>query len=441
MARPGGRFPSAKLVTKAWHAFDGLAGDTLWSGGHDLIHLITALTSFQLLQQALAPAEYGAYFGLYGLVGAFGAMSYSGVGLALLQRLMGAGDEPNRSLRSFLSLALIAGAVATVLTIVIGIVSLRLTATEIVLVVTAELLAVAIVWMSAILVQASSGFPAAIRVRLGIIVVRLGTLLILHFTGNLSIANLATGFLIGFTAYSAYLLVVHVPKHGYRVSIGRPSGLSLRSSAMFSIPMGASKLQTDADKYLLNVFRFEVDAGLYGAAYRMIQLGTVPLLALDAAAFQRFLPQGDGEKGLHWRRATRLATLMGGAGVAVAGAIYLMLPLLDFLFEARYKEAVDIVPWLLLLIPLIATSSTPLNGLLGLGQADKRMYVYLTSALVSIVLYLVLIPQYSWRGAVVATFVSEVYLVCVGWIALWHYQRKADEELDARPPGNVMTPA
>jgi O-antigen/teichoic acid export membrane protein len=435
------RTPAA-IWHKVWHAFDGLAGDTLWSGAHDLTHLITATTSFLLLQQSLEVEQYGAYIGLYGLVGTFGAMTYAGVGLALLQRLLGERDDPDGSLRSFLSLAALLGVVASVLVVVLGPIWLRLTSVEIALLVVAELLCVAIVFVSAMLVQAASGFPAATRVKMAVIVFRLLVTVTLYSTGNLTIRNLAAGFCILFALYAIYLLQFHLPRHGYRVSFGRPGPIAIRASTMFSIPMGASKLQTDGDKFLLNAFRHGFDAGLYGAAYRVVQLGTLPLLALDTAAFQRFLPQGEGERGLHWRRASKLSLFMLGASTVVAAGIYLMLPLLDFLFEEKYKEAVDIVPWLLLLVPLIATSNSPMNGLLGLGLPGKRMLVYLSSAVVSLVAYVLLIPELSWQGAAVATFISEIYLSASGWTALWYYQRKADRAASCEvPPASppVMT--
>ena len=428
----------ATAWAKIWHSFDGLAGDTLWSGAHDFTHLIAAFASFYLLMRSLALEEYGAYIGLYGLLGVFGAVSYAGVGLALLQRLLGEGDDPDEALRSFLSLALLIGVIASALAIGIGVISLPLTTIEITLVVLAELIGVSAVFISATLIQASSGFPAATRVKMAVIVLRFMVLAVLAITDNLTIRNLAGGFLLLFLVYAAYLLAVHLPRHGYRVSLGWPSAQSWRSSAMFSTPMGASRLQTDADKYFLNVFRFHADAGLYGAAYRLVLLGTLPLSALDTAAFQRFLPKGEALPGLHWRRATRLAGLMSAASVVVAALLYVLLPFFDFLFEEEYKAALDIVPWLLLLIPLIATSNTPMNGLLGLGQADKRMWVYMSSAAISIGLYLVLIPRYSWQGAVVATVISEVYLSAAGWTALWHYQRMADRDLDGQPPDSVM---
>lgn len=421
----------AAQVLRVWRAFDGLARDTLWSAGHDFLQLVAAFSSFYLLQRSLALAEYGAYIGIYGLIGAFGAISFSGVGLALLQRLMGEGDEPDQAFRSFFSLSLLAGAVGSAIAIPLAIATLNLSTVEILLIVGTEIMAATVVFMASIAVQARSGFPAAIRVNGAVVPMRLGTLLLLWALDALTIRNLAAGYGLCFAFYGLYLLRVHLPRHGYRVAVGRPTALSLRASAMFSTPMGTSKLQTDGDKYLLNAFRHSADAGLYGAAYRMVLLGTMPLLALETAAFQRFLPQGDGEPGLHLRRAMRLSGLMLGASVFVAGAIYLLLPLFDFLFAEEFKGAADIVPWLLFLVPLVSTSGTPLNGLLGLGLPAVRMWIYTGSAAISLALYVALIPTYSWRGALVASLIGEVVLSFVGWGALWYYQKKAD--LRGRP--------
>ncbi len=394
------------------------------------------MTSFLLVTRVLPKEQYGGYVGLYGLLGAVGAFSYSGVGLALLQRLLGERDEPNRALRSFLSLAMLAGATMAVVAVGLSLTFLRLSVVEVILIATAELVGTATIYVSSILVQAASGFAAATRVRLGLVSIRLVSVVTLKLAGQLSIANLGASFLVGFALYAVYLLVVHLPRHGYEVSFGWPSRLALRSSGVFSIPMGAGKLQTDADKFMLNAFGFRAEAGVYGAAYRLIQVGIMPLMALDTAAFQRFLPKGADEAKLHWRRAIRLARLTMVASVMVSVALYVVLPYLDFLLEAQYRQAFDIAPWLLPLIPLIATSGTPLNGLLGLGQSDKRMLVYLSSAFISLILYAILIPPLDWRGAVIATFISEIYLAIAGWWALWYYQGRAD----AARANRIMTP-
>ncbi len=432
----GGR----RLASRIWHGFDGLAGDTLWSALNDVVALLTSMVSFYLVTRALPNERYGGYVGLYGLLGAVGAFSYSGVGLAALQRLIGERDDPNDTLRSFLSLTILTGAGLSAVAIGLSLVFIELGAVEIVLIVVAELLGPAVISVATVLVQGVSGFPPAARVRLGLSAIRLFSVVFLHLIGHLTIAALGATIMCCFFGYAAWLLTVHLPRHGYTVSFGWPSGLSLRASGMFSVPMVASKLQTDADKFLLNAYGFAGQAAVYGAAYRLVLLALTPLGSLDTAAFQRFLPRGEpGALGVHWRRSTRLGLLMAGASLVAAAGLWICLPLLHFLIEDRYNEAFEIVPWLLFMLPLVSTSSTALNGLLGLGRSATRMYVTIVSSVISVVSYMVLIPAHGWRGAAVATYISEASLTAMAWTSLWYCQRRADEEILAAD--TVASPA
>jgi O-antigen/teichoic acid export membrane protein len=414
-------------IGRLFHAFDGLLGDTLWSGLHDGFMLIQALTSFTLLQRSLEEVDYGSYVGAWGLIGAISATT-SGVGLALLQRTVGERDDPDQALRSFLSLMLVVTSIGSAVLLAIAVATIDLPPIALATMVVAELIVIGTITVVGYLVQAVAGFPAAARVRMTIIVIRFIVLLSLFTTGNLTIPNLMAGHLLGFLVYATYLITVHLPRYGFTVRLGRPSGVAARSTGMFAVPMAASKIQTEIDKYFVLSFGPEIDAALYGAAYRILLLGIAPLTALDAAAFQRFLPQDDHQQRLHWRRATRLGGFMVASSTLLAIVLYLAMPLVErILLEERYREAASIVPWLLLLIPVIATTNGPMNGLLGLGRADIRMRVYLLAAVVAVVCYVVLIPLYSWRGAVAGTFVSEIFLSVTAWSALWVYQRKADQ--------------
>ncbi len=428
-----------RLAHRLWHGFDGLAGDTLWSALHDGSALFTSMTSFYLVTHALPKDRYGSYVGLYGLLGAIGAFSYSGVGLAALQRLIGERDDPDETLRSFLSLTLIAGALLSGVGIALAMAIPGLGIVDASLIVVAELLGPAMIYMSALLVQGVSGFAAAARVKLGVVAIRFGAVVMLYATNRLTIAGLGATILVCFALYGAWLLIVHLPRHGFTVSFGRPSGLSVRASGVFSLPMVANKMQTDADKYLLNVFGFQGQAAVYGAAYRLVLLALTPLGSLDTAAFQRFLPRGEPEAiGVHWRRSARLGMLMGGASIVAAGALWICLPLLHFLIKDDLQEAFDIVPWLLFMVPLVSTSNSALNGLLGLGRANTRAYVTIASSVISMVSYLLLIPDHGWKGAAIATYISEVALALIAWSTLWYYQRRADDEV--RRAASVMTP-
>lgn len=435
MTSPQNRRATARL-SQLWHAFDGLAGDTLWSAGLDLLSVATAMVSFILLQQVLETAQYGAFAGLYGLATIFSAITYSGPGLALVQRHFRFNEDPDRIQASFLSLTLIAGAVSSILAIALALVFIHLDFGEILAVTLSELFANSVIWVVSWLVQIKAGFASMIRVRMGSVVLKLVAVPALYATGHLTILNIGLAYLALYGVFAVGLVAWYLPRLGYRVSFHRPPADVWRSSAVFAVPLAASQVQIDGDKVALNAFNLGNDAGLYAAAYRIVLLGSLPIRVIGQAAFHRFLDHGDeSTDGYHLRRAGQLTVFMFLVGLASAAAIYFVLyflePLIDLLIEEKYAGAKDIIPWLVLFIPLIAISGTPLNGLLGLGRTRERANVYLSSALVSVVLYATLIPWLGWPGAVVATLASETYLALVSWAAMVHYQRIADR---ARPP-------
>lgn len=414
--------------SRLWGAFDGLAGDTVWGGIHDGFALVASMTSFVLLQQALSQAGYGALFGLYGLVGPLGSLTFAGPGLALLQRRFRHGQDPDEILRSFLSMTLAIGMATSALAVGVALIFIELSPTEIALVVAAELFANATIIVCARLVHAVLGYPAMVRVRLVVILIRLVSVVGLYVFDVLTIRNLAGSYLILYTAYVIWLLTRRLPAAGYRVALERPTLRTAKSSAVFAVPLAASSLQQDGDKFALNAFNYTEEAGLYGAAYRIVHLGGMPLRVISAAAFHRFLPDDAVGSAHHLRKSARLTAFMFLVGLLTAVAIYIALPVLELLLSDNFAEARDIVPWLLPFLPLIALSGTPMNGLLGLGRAKERAAIFLSSAAVSVTLYVAFIPAGGWRGAVAATIGSELYLAVASWVAIVYYQRLADRE-------------
>jgi O-antigen/teichoic acid export membrane protein len=424
-----------------WNAFDGLAGDTLWSAALDVLAVVAALVSFKLFMLALPVASYGSFAALYGLVTTFSAITYSGPGLALIQRRFRFNQDLDEIQSAFLSLAIVAGLISSALAIAMAVLVIELSFVEILLVTLSELFGNSIILVCSWLVQAAAGFPAMIRVRIVSVLLKLIAVPSLYFTDSLTIRNLGAAYLVLYTAFALWLIFVLLPRVGYNVTFRKPPKNAWRSSSVFAVPLAASQVQLDGDKVALAAFNLQVDAGLYAAAYRVVLLGTLPLRVIGQAAFHRFLPSGEeGGPGYHLRRSAQLTTFMFGIGLAVAGFLYGLLifgePLIDRFIEPEYSEAKQIIPWLVLFIPLLAISGTPTNGLLGLGRAKERALVYLSSALLSVLLYVILIPGRGWEGAVIATLASEAYLAVVSWAAMIHYQRKADgERAELEPVG------
>ncbi len=428
----------ARLM-RAWQAFDGLAEDTLWSAALDMLAVAAAIISFLLLQQVLTPASYGSFSGLYGLATTFSAITYSGPGLAIIQRRFRYNQGLDDIQASFLSLTLIAGSLSTVVAVGLALIIIELSVAEIVLITASELFANSLILVCSWLVQVAVSFPAMIRVRMVPVGLKIVAVPVLFVTGQLTLRNLGLAYLVLYGGFALWLITTYLPRLGYTIRFRKPPADAWRTSAVFAVPLAASQVQLDGDKVALNAFNLQTDAGLYAAAYRVVLLGALPLRVIGQAAFHRFLPEGDeGIPGYHLRRSGKLTLFMFGVSVAVAGAIYFVLylatPVLDLLISEEFSEAKEIVPWLVLFIPLLAISSTPTNGLLGLGRTRERAAVYISSAGLSALLYVILIPGRGWQGAVAATLASEVYLAIVSWAAMIYYQRQADRDRSRPQP-------
>ena len=82
-------------------------------------------------------------------------------------------------------------------------------------------------------------------------------------------------------------------------------------------------------------------------------------------------------------------------------------------------------------IPCWVLGSYSPNALSGLGHHRTRLLQTLSSAGLNIVLNLILIPSMSWRGAAIATLVTELYLVALHWRTLLRLASREDEPADA----------
>ncbi len=428
--------PVVRSLRRLWRAFDGLAHDTLWTAAHDGLAMITAMVSFLALTYVYRDDSptYGAFVAMYGVVGPLGSMTFAGPGLALIQRRVRFGDQLDDLVGSFLTVALGLGIVSSAVAVTFAIAFIDLTTLEIALIVISELFFNSFLFVCAMLRQAAGRYPDMIKTKLGSVLLKLLAVATLYPTGNLSIRNLAAAYVVLYGGYAMTILFVVLPRDGYTIRLRRPTRNAVTTSAVFSVPLAAASLQADGDKVSLSAMNFDAQAGLYAAAYRLVFFGSLPLNVIGQAAFHRFLPEGaDGRNNYHLRRAAKLTGFMFFVAVCTAGALYLALPVLEvLLLRGEFEQAADMVPWLLLFLPLLALSGTPMNGLLGLGRATERAAVYVSSALVSITLYLTLIPGRGWQGAVMATLGSEAYLAVASWAAMIYYQRLADRTEDER---------
>jgi O-antigen/teichoic acid export membrane protein len=203
--------------------------------------------------------------------------------------------------------------------------------------------------------------------------------------------------------------------------------------------MVGSSIQLDGDKTVLNAYGMADVAGVYGAAFRVVNMAFTPIKALNSAAHNRLLQNDPNARGEHVRRSARLAMLNLAAVLPIAAVLFFAVELLEPLLGDDFEQSAGIARWLLLFLPLKAVSNAPLGGLLGLGRTTTRAWVVLTAAGVSLGLYVALIPLWSWGGAVVGTVIGELVLLLVGTNRLRKWQRIHDESVSETRPETIAT--
>jgi O-antigen/teichoic acid export membrane protein len=199
-----------------------------------------------------------------------------------------------------------------------------------------------------------------------------------------------------------------------RKDLGIPSKLNweeafgaIKEGWVFAIGSAAVKLYADIDKTMLARLVTMEAAGAYSAGYRVAELATIPILSLVSAVMPRFFLTGIN--GVH--AALVLACRILPVPLAyclIAGVfLYWSAGALPFLLGTDYVEAVAILQWLAW-IPALSLPRLLLQSLLiGSDRQNYAVNILAAGGLFNIALNILLIPVWSWRGAVAATYAAE----------------------------------
>jgi O-antigen/teichoic acid export membrane protein len=403
-----------------------MATESMWSLGLELAGLLVMLLSFTLLGRTLGPEGYGGYASLYAIIGPLVTLACSGVVLALLEHSIRDREPLGDTARSCVSLTLAIGSVLVVVgTLLATHIVHGLSDGAIVSLLAVEFLSLPLVLIAAATVQAGEGFIGAAKIRLVIAAGRATVLVGLFATDELTVANLGLAQLT-FTAVLAVIVMRMVGrKFGFPFLPGRIAGRHLKTNVVYSAAISSFALQNNGDQTVLAANRFTVDTGLYAAAYRVISLGLIPVGSMVEITHKRFLEQGE-EQSRHLRMAMRLALIAGVYAIAFGSALVAVAPLLPVIMGDAFEGSVEIVRWGAPLVLFQAITIFPLNGLMGLHRTGLRTIIIMINAAFTMGLYIVLIPHFSWKGALAGSMIGDSVLAAVSWTALVICQRRVD---------------
>ncbi len=207
--------------------------------------------------------------------------------------------------------------------------------------------------------------------------------------------------------------------HLGRPRLSRIRRADLNEGFSFSLSASSISLYNDIDKTFLVSLGQSHAAGIYSAAYRVVDAASAPIYAVYAAAAPRFFREGARSV----RAARRLArtTLIRTLPLAVAASALLFLgaPLLPVLFGGSFRDSVGALRWLCLLPVLRALHYSWGSAITGSASQWNRTHLQLGAAALNLCLNALLIPRWSWQGAAAASLLTDgaLAVACYGVLA------------------------
>lgn len=229
----------------------------------------------------------------------------------------------------------------------------------------------------------------------------------------------------GGTAAVATIALSLVWKKLGRPRLGHPrSRDEMREGFFFSTSQSAQTIYNDIDKTMLARLGTLDATGIYGAAYRIIDVSFVPVTALLYSAYPNFFRAGSGGVSASFRYAKPLLLRTLGYSTFVCAALLLCAGVVPHILGAEYARTAEAIRWLAPLPVLRGVHYFLSDSLTGAGHQGLRSGIQATIALFNVLINFWLIPAYSWRGAAWSSIASDALLVCAVGTAVYVLARR-----------------
>lgn len=202
-----------------------------------------------------------------------------------------------------------------------------------------------------------------------------------------------------------------------------------REGLYFSVGLSAQTIYNDLDKTMLARLGTLEATGIYGAAYRLIDVSFVPVSSLLAASYSNFFRAG--AEGISASLSYAKPLLLRALGYSFFACIALLTcaGILPHILGGEYARTVEALRWLSVLPIFKVLHYFFSNALTGAGYQALRTRIQASVAIFNVLINLWLIPAYSWRGAAWSSIASDGLLACGIGLAAFVLSRRSQNVL------------
>ena len=186
----------------------------------------------------------------------------------------------------------------------------------------------------------------------------------------------------------------------------------IQKGVFFSIGISARNVQTDVDKIVLARMESAGTTGAYTASIRLVYMACTPIMAILLALRARVFRKGHvGGIAGTLGALRRLIPAAVAYSLLLAAALYVAAPAVPWLLGSTYQLSSEIMQWLCFLPFLLAVQSVASEALSGANAQRRLSFLHAVTAGISLLLNVILVADYGWKGAVMAAYGAQSFLV------------------------------
>jgi O-antigen/teichoic acid export membrane protein len=392
-----------------------LACNTGWMLLGQAFRLVIQALYFTVIARSLGVPKYGAFVGVIGLVGILYPFGTLGSGYLLIKNVARDRDQFSKNWGRALSTTFVSSSILFAVVVLASrfllppTIPIRLA----MFVAAADLFGMNIAGLcgQAFIAYGRMKWTASINVMLSMS--RLAAAIILaaiyHSPSALQWGRFyfASTSIVAVAALLLVLLKLGAPAFG----LSRTSA-ETREGLYFSVGQSAQTIYDDIDKTMLARLGTLQATGIYGAAYRLIDVSFAPVWSLLAAAYPNLFRVGRGGISATLQYARPLMLRAIGYATFVSIALLAGAGIVPYILGGEYRLTVEALRWLAILPILKVVHYFLTDVLASSGYQGLRTLIHVGVAVFNVLINLWVIPAYSWRGAAWSSIASDALLAC-----------------------------
>ncbi|MGA2074195.1 MAG: oligosaccharide flippase family protein [Terriglobia bacterium] len=387
-----------------------LGRNTMWGLAGYGLRLVLQAAYFIIIARCLGPKQYGAFIAATALTGVISPFVGLGCGSLLIKNVARDRRLFSEYWGNGLMMTLVSGSVFTVLAMALCrlVLPRSIPVLVIALISVSDLIFVKLLDMGALAFQSVERLSGNAQLNVLLSLTRLFGI------AGLALAVSRPGVMAWSAVYLAGSIVAALIGVAWvTFTLGKPK-LALhripresKEGLYFSISLSAQTIYNDIDKTMVARLATLEAAGVYAAAYRLIDVAFIPVRALLSAAYPGFFRSGKDGLGATRRYSRRLLVRIIPYSLFAFVALLLGAPLVPHILGHQYADITEALRWLALLPVLKTLHYFIADALTGAGNQGTRTLIQIGVAAFNVLINLWIIPAYGWRGAAWSSIASD----------------------------------